>query len=151
MTLLIQEWERAKLGTQEYIDAMPEENIGFKPTPEILTFAGQFLHIGDANLMFADAGFGTGMPSHSEHSENKPELQTKAAMREFVLASYDVIIDGLAKLDSAKMEEEVSFFKFTMPRHLIFSKALEHHAHHRGQTAIYFRLQGLKPPSERLF
>jgi len=30
-------------------------------------------------------------------------------------------------------------------------KAFEHQTHHRGQTTIYIRLVGLKPPGERLF
>jgi uncharacterized damage-inducible protein DinB len=34
---------------------------------------------------------------------------------------------------------------------VLLAKAMERHAHHRGQTAIYLRLKGVKPPSERLF
>lgn len=151
IALIVQEWERAKLGAQDYIDMMPEDHIGFRPVPEILSFAGQFLHIADANVMFASGAYGTAVPSHGVHSENKPELLSKSAMRAFALASYDTIIDGLKTLKPEALDEEVQFFKFTMPRHLLLAKALEHHAHHRGQTAIYFRLQGIKPPSERLF
>jgi uncharacterized damage-inducible protein DinB len=45
----------------------------------------------------------------------------------------------------------VTFHKWEMTRETAFSKALEHHAHHRGQTVVYFRVNGLKPPAERLF
>ncbi|HET9745897.1 MAG TPA: DinB family protein [Chitinophagaceae bacterium] len=31
------------------------------------------------------------------------------------------------------------------------NKAFEHQNHHRGQTTIYIRAQGIKPPEERLF
>ena len=84
-------------------------------------------------------------------SEDKPELQAKPALLEFVLDSYNSIVKAIQSFDPAAFDQEVAFFKWTMPRHLILSKALEHHAHHRGQTAIYFRLIGIKPPSERLF
>jgi uncharacterized damage-inducible protein DinB len=31
------------------------------------------------------------------------------------------------------------------------SKGFEHQTHHRGQTTIYLRLKGVKPPQEKLF
>jgi uncharacterized damage-inducible protein DinB len=30
-------------------------------------------------------------------------------------------------------------------------KTFEHQTHHRGQTTIYIRTQGIKPPQEKLF
>jgi uncharacterized damage-inducible protein DinB len=149
--LLIQEWERARAGAEEFITAMPDEKLSFRPVPEVLSFAGQFLHIAEANYMFASAAFGVESPYKEKHAEENPDLQTKAALLEFVVASYDFIAANIAGLTPEALDEEVSFFKFKMPRHLMLSKALEHHAHHRGQTAVYFRLQGMKPPSERLF
>ena len=40
---LLTEWQRAKEYTKEYLDAMPEDGVGFKPTPEIRSFAEQML------------------------------------------------------------------------------------------------------------
>ena len=148
--LLAQEWERAALGAKDYIDAMPDDKFNFRPVPEILSFAGQFLHVADANYVFAAAAFSIENTRQGK-SEDKPELQTKPALLDFVLDSYTSIVKGIQGFDPAAFNQEVPFFKWTMPRHLLLSKALEHHAHHRGQTAIYFRLNGLKPPSERLF
>ncbi|HZF37583.1 MAG TPA: hypothetical protein VE715_02060, partial [Blastocatellia bacterium] len=34
-------WKRARKWTLDYIDAMPENAMGFKPTPEIRSFAEQ--------------------------------------------------------------------------------------------------------------
>ena len=148
--ILVQEWERARLGTKDYIDSMPDDKLSFRPVPEVLSFAGQFLHVGDANYTFAAAAFGV-ENSHQGKSEDKPELQARPALLEFVLGSYDFIVKGIRGLDPSAFDQEVTFFKWNMPRHLLLSKALEHHAHHRGQTAIYFRLNGIKPPSEGLF
>ena len=49
----VAEWQRAKTYTKAYLDAMPEDGYGFKPTPEIRSFAQQMLHIADANYIFA--------------------------------------------------------------------------------------------------
>jgi hypothetical protein len=32
---MIKEWERAKIYTKEYLDAMPADKYGLKPTPEM--------------------------------------------------------------------------------------------------------------------
>jgi uncharacterized damage-inducible protein DinB len=148
--ILVQEWERAMLGAKDYIETMPDDKLSFRPVPEILSFAGQFLHVTDVNYRFAAGAFGVENDRQGK-SEEKPELQAKPALMEFVLGSYEFIVKGIRGLDPAAFEQEVPFFKWTMARHLLLSKALEHHAHHRGQTAIYFRLNGMKPPSERLF
>ena len=149
--LLRSEWERARQGALDFIDSMPDEGLTFRPVPEILNFAGQFLHIAEYNYVFGAAVFGSGNPNTVQKAEEKPELWTKAALRDFAAASYDFVIDGVGGLTPERLDEEIPFFRWTMPCRLVLAKAMEHHAHHRGQTAIYFRLQGIKPPSERLF
>jgi len=149
--LQIQEWERVKQGACDFIEAMPDEHLGFRPVPGVLSFAGQFLHVADANYLFASAACGIDNPNQGQHSEEKPALQSKEALLNFATAGYDFVIGALRNIEESALADDVQFFKWTMPRHLVFAKALEHHAHHRGQTAVYFRLLGLKPPSERLF
>jgi uncharacterized damage-inducible protein DinB len=155
VNLLVTEWMRAKLGVQEYIEAMPEDGITFKPTPEIRSFAEQYLHVAGTNYAFACGASGRDNP-HDMMKGNDPEQmeelkQDKAALLEFVMGSYDFMIDSVKGLSDAVLDEEVEFFKMKMRRDVLLGKAMEHHAHHRGQTSIYLRLQGIAPPSERLF
>jgi uncharacterized damage-inducible protein DinB len=151
IAVLIQEWERARAGAEEFIDSMPDDKVSFRPVPEVLSFAGQFLHVAGTNYTFAAGAFGTENPFQGAKPEDDPARQSKTALLEFALASYEFIVQGLRSLTPDSLEEEVPFFRWTMSRRLILAKALEHHAHHRGQTVVYFRLQGMKPPSERLF
>jgi uncharacterized damage-inducible protein DinB len=152
---LVKEWTRAKLGAQEYIDAMPEESIGFKPTPEIRSFAEQWLHIASAQYLFASTASGKENPYDAEKGKDIEKMEepkkNKAALRKLVLDSYDYIIEAARSMTLQNMDQPIKFFKSEMPRSLVLAKALEHHAHHRGQTTIYLRLKGIKPPSERLF
>jgi uncharacterized damage-inducible protein DinB len=90
--------------------------------------------VADVNYIFAAAAFGAENP-HPGKSPDKPELQAKPALLDFVLSSYDFIVKGIQNLDPSAFDEEVTFFKWKMPRHLLLSKAMGHHAHHRGQTA----------------
>lgn len=155
VNLIVTEWERAKTGTREYIEAMPEEAIGFRPTPEIRSFAEHFLHVASANYIFVSAVSGRDNPhdkSRGKDPEEREELkQSKGALLEFVTGAYDYLIEAVKQLDSAGLEEKVKFFRMELARELLLAKALEHHAHHRGQAAIYLRLKGVTPPSERLF
>jgi uncharacterized damage-inducible protein DinB len=152
---LVKEWTRARLGAQEYLDAMPEESIGFKPTAEIRSFAEQYLHIASANYAFASAASGRSNPFDAQAGkdiEKKDEpKQSKAALKKVVLDSYDFMIDAIKSIDPKTFEDRAKLFSFEMSRYLMINKALEHHAHHRGQSTIYLRLKGIKPPSERLF
>jgi uncharacterized damage-inducible protein DinB len=149
--LLRSEWERAKLGAIDFVDSMPEDKLTFRPVPEVLNFAGQFIHVAKTNYVFGTAVFGVDRPEAAIESEENPNLWTRTALRQYVAQAYDFMIEGVAGMAAESLDEEIQFIKWKMPRHLILAKALEHHAHHRGQTAIYFRLQGIKPPSERLF
>lgn len=149
--MMIQDWERARLGAQDYLDAMPEEGYGLKPAPDSLSFAGQFLHLGHANYMFVAVGCNAVSALKDEAAEKNADLQTKAACTAYTLASYDFVLESLRTMDPVSLGEEVTFFRWTMPRHVVLAKALEHQVHHRGQAAVYLRLQGIKPPGERLF
>ena len=152
---LVQEWTRAKTGAQEYIEAMPEDGIGFKPTPEIYSFAEHWFHVAEAAYVFASGVSGLNNPHarpEGEETEKMNEVtRSKASLLEFVMGSYDFMIEAVRTLDDAGLDEAVKFFKLEYPRSVLLAKAMEHHAHHRGQTAIYLRLKGIKPPSERLF
>ena len=148
---LIQEWERAKAGAEEFINSMPDDKLSFRPVPEVLSFAGQFLHVADVNYKFGVGAFGLENPFQGKKPEDDPALQSKSALLEFVLASYEFILQGLRSPSAGPLDDDIPFFRWTMSRRLILAKAMEHHAHHRGQTVVYFRLQGMKPPSEHLF
>jgi len=69
-----------------------------------------------------------------------------------VLASYDYVIQSLKKLTPTQLNENIKMFdQFQMRRSTAFEKDFEHQTHHRGQTTVYLRLAGAKPPQEKLF
>ncbi len=68
----------------------------------------------------------------------------------YVTTSYDYCITAIKNFDVKKWFEK----KKTMndeTKFALMNKAFEHQTHHRGQATIYIRLQGIKPPNERLF
>jgi uncharacterized damage-inducible protein DinB len=148
---IVKEWERAKAYTKEYLDAMPDAGYALKPTPEMRSFAEQMLHLTDANYSFAAAATGEKSPIGNGEAEKSTD-KTKASVTTQVLAGYDFVINSIKKLSNEQLNETVKLFgRFDMSRSAALNKGFEHQTHHRGQTTVYIRLAGAKPPQEKLF
>jgi uncharacterized damage-inducible protein DinB len=149
---LVADWTRAKNYTKEYLDAMPEEGLSFKPTPDIRSFAEQMLHLANANFLFASTATGATNPQQGKNLEKMDEYKTKASLTKIVMESYDFVISSVKGMDLKKMDEPIKLFnRFDATRGAALEKAFEHQTHHRGQTTIYLRLKGVTPPAEKLF
>lgn len=150
---MVADWERAKAYTQEYLDAANDEVISFKPTPDMRSFGEQMLHIAEANYGFASAASGKASPiTFGQLEKAAGDYKTKDALKKAVMDSYDFVIAALKESDESKMGEGIKMFnRFEMSRETGFQKAFEHQTHHRGQTTVYLRLKGIKPPNEKLF
>jgi uncharacterized damage-inducible protein DinB len=147
----IKEWERAKGYTKEYLDAMPADKYDLKPTPEMRSFAQQMLHFTDANYSFTSAAAGVESPIERGASE-KTTNTSKENVTKLVMDGYDFVINSIKKMTPAQMGETVKMFgRFEMTKGMALAKCFEHQTHHRGQTTVYIRLAGAKPPQEKLF
>lgn len=150
-TRMLRDWERAKLFTKEYIDAMPEEGLSFKPTPEIRSFAEQMLHLAQGTVYLISNGTGKARIYADKNLEKSDEYKTKEALKKVVMESYDYAIDAIKNFDFNKSGETTKRGNFDVARIDWIDKAFEHQTHHRGQCTIYLRLKGVTPPNERLF
>ncbi|WP_309959054.1 DinB family protein [Arcicella sp. BE139] len=148
---MVKEWERAKTYTKEYLDAMPETGYALKPTPEMRSFAEQMLHLTDANYGFTTAATGEKSPIGMGESEKSTD-KSKANVTKLVMAGYDFVISSVKKMTPAQLNENIKLFgRFEMTKGMALAKSFEHQTHHRGQTTVYIRLAGAKPPQEKLF
>jgi uncharacterized damage-inducible protein DinB len=154
-TQMVAEWQRAKNYTKAYLDSMPPNDYGFKPTPDIRSFAQQMLHLADANYYFTSTASGKpdplGETLASHNIAEKTIAPTKEATTKVVMDSYDWVISTLQSMTPTQLQETIKFAKWDITRSGLFGKAFEHQTHHRGQTTIYLRLVGVKPPGEQLF
>ncbi len=152
---LVQDWERAKSYTQEYLDAMPAAQYGFRATDSMRTFAQQMLHLATANAGFAFIATGAAYPFASQNFEKSPALQNKDSVVFYVNTSYNKMINGIKDMDPGTFGQLVSWNlpggKRTITRLTWIFKAFEHQTHHRAQCTVYLRLVGIRPPAEKLF
>ncbi|HWB26085.1 MAG TPA: DinB family protein [Chitinophagaceae bacterium] len=148
---LIKEWQRSKAYTDAYLNTMPEDKYGFKAVDSIRSFAQQMLHLASGNFFLINKATGDQSPIAGMVTEQRESAQSKDSVMYYVNASYDFAIDAITKMDAAKLGEVIPGFNGDISRLTWLMKAIEHQAHHRGQTTIYIRLQGIRPPNEQLF
>ena len=148
---MVKDWERAKTYTVDYLNTMPADKYSFKAVDSIRSFAQQMLHLAKGNcFLMSNATDETPPPFLQSDVEHSPTAQNKDSVMYYVTTSYDYCLTAVKNLDVKKWFEK----KKTMneeTRFALMNKAFEHQTHHRGQTTIYIRLQGIKPPHERLF
>src|SRR6202042_126520 len=139
----IRDWERAKSYTLEYLNAMPADKYSFKAVDSIRSFAQQMLHLASGNAGLMSAATGEKLPNFPKSLEPSPTAQTKDSVVSYVTQSYDFAIASVKKLDPNKLGE---VGPRGTTRFAWLLKAFEHQTHHRGQTTIYIRLVGIRPP-----
>jgi uncharacterized damage-inducible protein DinB len=148
----VNDWERAKSYTLDYLNTMPADKYGFKAVDSIRSFAQQMLHLaaGNVGLIQLASGAKIDFPN-GQAIEKSPGAQSKDSVVYYVTKSYDFAIQSVKDFDPAKFGELVTLRNNKATRYALFLKAFEHQTHHRGQTTIYIRLEGIRPPNERLF
>ena len=150
---MVKEWERAKSYTVDYLNAMPADKYSFVAADSIRSFAQQMLHLAGGNIFLMMNATDQKVPSvfGNPNLENSPGAQKKDSVMIYVTAIYDYCINSVKNTDINKWGEKKKIFGFEETRLALMIKTFEHQTHHRGQTTIYIRRQGIRPPQERLF
>ena len=148
---IVKDWERAKAYTIEYLNAMPADKYSFKATDSVRSFAQQMLHLASGNIGLMAAGTDQKPPITRRDLETSAGAQAKDSVMYFVTTSYDFCISAVKATDVNKWGEKKKFGPGEETRFSLITKTFEHQTHHRGQTTVYIRLVGMKPPAEKLF
>jgi len=124
-------------------EAMPADKYGFKPTPEMMTFAHLMIHIADTNTTLCAVLSGTPAPTAKmDEADGKDKLV--AGLK----ASFDFCSTALANVDDAKLGEQVAIFGGRMvPRAAAWLILSGSWADHYSTEAVYLRLNGILPPT----
>jgi uncharacterized damage-inducible protein DinB len=151
-TMMTNDWVRAKAYTLEYLNTMPANMYSSKATDSTRSFAQQMLHLAMANVyLMATATDQQPLPWVSFEIESRKNAQSADSVMNYVNASYDFCLNAVKNSNTAKWKDKVSLFGFETTKFGLMQKVFEHQTHHRGQTTIYIRLKGIKPPEEKLF
>lgn len=148
---LASDMERSKAMSLSYIEAMPADKYSFRPNEDVRTFAEQYLHLAQGLIGLSSNGTGAAAIFPGENLEATEAYHSKAEVQRIVTESYDFAINSIKEMDADKLTEIVQRGQFEVTRRGWIHKALEHNTHHKGQTTIYLRMNGITPPQFQLF
>jgi hypothetical protein len=141
---LLVAWERSRVVTMGIIEQMPEEHMGFKYTPEAMSFAEQFRHC----TVFSFMQFAAHLGFKNPYEKARPKvLLSKAELVEVTALLYDNVRTWLTENPADMLQKEVTFSGEAMPAWRLFYAMENHVIHHRGQAVVYLRLKGVTPKS----
>ncbi len=128
---------------------MPEENYGFKPTPDVRTFGQLVGHIADANYGFCASAAGEKPPAGGFDGSNSFEKTktSKADLEKALAASFEYCDKVHAGMTDATGAQMVKLFGNELPRLSVLEFNTHHDFEHYGNIVTYMRLKGLVPPS----
>jgi hypothetical protein len=109
------------------------------------------IHMAQGTVSLMSAGTGKKVPDVLNRRGLEQTTLSADSVIFFVNLSYDFTIEALQEFDMSRVYERVKRGNFDESRLAWIMKAYEHQTHHRGQTTIYIRLLGIKPPNEKLF
>lgn len=149
---MIDDWTRAKAYTLTYIYAFPSDKFEFKPVENINSFSGQMIHLAVTSSFLVFMATDKTPPEFTfADIDKRANSHSKDSVLFYVSKSYDYCINAIKSLDISHFGHHKKISKFVKTRYELLLNAFEHQTHHRGQTTIYLRLQGIVPPEADLF
>jgi hypothetical protein len=122
---------------------MPADKLGFKPTPEQLTYGRILSHLASSNGSLCGMISGNPAPATLKVAEGASKEELVAALK----ASFDFCDAAMASLTDPQLSEMISFRNAKVPRaRALFELDVDLFDHY-SQMAGYLRLNGLLPPS----
>jgi len=131
-------------------NAIPAEDYGFKPTPEVRSFAQLVGHLINANFFFCSQAKGAAMPTTTNFEREADKTALIKALTE-AFAFCDGVYESTT---DAEFNQPVTLNGFpgmnpktatTRGAVLIFNTT--HNNEHYGNLIVYLRLKGKVPPS----
>jgi len=134
----------------ESAETMPDEDFGFKPTPDVRSFAQLVGHVINANVLFCSQAKGAAMPT----ATNFERVADKAALIKGLtdaLAYCDAVYESTTDADFNQAVTLSGFPgmnpKTTTTRGAVLMFNTTHNNEHYGNIVVYLRLKGKVPPS----
>lgn len=129
--IILKDLAKAKDYTLKVAEAMPEQQLDFKPAPEVMSFRELIHHLAAAMLWFKE--------NYLEKLETPwapaPVPATKKELTSNLLDAFNQAEASIQQMTQAD-EAYAAAYYFMM----------EHNTHHRGQAVTYLRCSGIVPP-----
>lgn len=152
-------WRFAREGVIAEVEAVPSENIGFRPTAGARSLAEIVHHIaasavmGVGELTRPDGDFQRLPPEEliAEHEAGMPPADTKEELLTLLRSTHEAGEAALRAAGEIMMLQRIRRFDGKYGTRLAWLwHQIDHESYHRGQIALYARQIGLVPALTRL-
>jgi DinB family protein len=141
---LLADWIDMKDRMTTIADAMPEEKLGYKPTPAQRNYGEQILHVAVDNVAIMKLlGGKTPPPTIAKNAASKGDILKALA------DSYDYGSAVIREQTDGSMAETVHVPNFVGTRARLVWSAIGHAWDEYGVMTVYLRLNGIVPPASR--
>jgi uncharacterized damage-inducible protein DinB len=135
-------WGRVKDIAVRAAEKMPEDQYGFRPSPDVRTFGQLVGHLADSNVMMCAMALGEkGEPGTAEKTKTS-KADLVAALKDSVATCDRVFAQGDASLSAG-----MKLFGQETTRFALVGILIGHGFEHYGNMVTYMRMRGLVPPS----
>jgi uncharacterized damage-inducible protein DinB len=143
---VVKDWADQKDLLVKLAAAMPDDKLGFKPTPAQRSYGEHILHIAQVNVALL-AAVGGKAPAPTVDMK----ATTKAAMIKQMTDSFDYGAALLKEFDNTTIQGTVTqpFGMGPATRARVFFFLVAHTQDTYGQMAVYLRLNGGVPPASQ--
>lgn len=137
--------------TLECAQAMPEARYFFRPVPEMRTFGQQMVHIAEsARGIFELFVEGKRAATNGLSEAGQEVVKSKADVMVELKDAFEYVEKAAPQLNDGVLEARVRFLaNREISKRRVLRFLLDHTTHHRGQTVVYLRLSGVRPPLYR--
>jgi uncharacterized damage-inducible protein DinB len=147
----LDELKLSRAYTLECAQAMPQAKYEFRPVPEVRTFGQQMVHLSEAvpglyELFIENKK----APTHPFSEGGKEPVIFKEEVIARLDVGFDYVERAAAKLSASVLRQPTKIFGGrVISKHRMLRFLLDHTTHHRGQTIVYLRINGIQPPLYR--
>lgn len=151
-------WDYARRSLIAEAEVVPDDGYDFRPTPESRSYRDLLWHVVESGCMMAgelsraDGDF-TRKPYHdllAEHTAHLSPVETPTDLRALLERTLEDGLDRLRVVGEVHMLERIRQFDGEWSTRLSWMHhGIAHEEYHRGQAALYARLQGIVPALTR--
>jgi len=129
-------------------EKMSEEDYGFKPSPDVRSFAQQVAHVADDQYNLCAPA--KGEVRKASYTEIEKTLSKKTELVAALKEAFAFCDGAYEALTDASGSEMVKFGKGTQSKFEMLNWNLWHTWEHYGNVVVYLRMRGLVPPSSEM-
>lgn len=137
--------------TVECAMAMPEARYGYRPAQEVRTFGQHMVHIAESVRGVYEVYLeGKAGPTTALSEAGQELVRSRAEVLAQLRQSFEYVAGAVGKLSESELGQRASFLgNRQLARWRVLDFILDHTTHHRAQTVVYLRMNGVRPPTYR--